>query len=218
MELILGIIPGTAMAGFVIAWVVSHHKRRWQRRMKLLPTSTIRDAVDGEIKLVGRVRLGKAPLLAPFSKRPCAAFRVRVIGTEKHDRLYFDDSQHQDFILDDGTGTAVINPIACLVLLEDAKWQSGMFTRPPDEVTEYLRSRGIATKGWVFRRARSCYEGVLEEGELVVVYGWARRVVDCDPSKVADYREVPTRIEVGAGEGKAMVVSDDPAFFPIAAT
>lgn len=182
--------------------------------MKLLPTSTIRNAIDGEIKLVGRVRLGHTPLIAPFSKRRCAAFRVRVIGTEKGDSLHFDDSQHQDFVLDDGTGTAVINPIACIVLLEDAKWRSDMFTRPPEEVTEYLRSRGIATKGWVFRRARSCYEGVLEEGELVVVYGWARRVVDWDPSNVDDYREVPTRREVGAREGKAMVVSDDPTFFP----
>ena len=49
-----------------------------------------------------------------------------------------------------------------------------------------------------------------EEGETVVVCGRAHLEPDGGPSKVVEYRELPTRLVLRGDEKLPMLISDDP--------
>lgn len=195
--------------GFLARW---RRGRAWHDRLKKLPRTLLRDQPLGEVKIVGKIRLLGPPLVAPLSGRECCAYRFTVIepDPESADKVLVNETKHQDFLVVDDTGQAVVRMSLSEPVLDlDCTERQTLFGRKP-ALGALLEARGINTHYDSIPRHLKGDEGVLEEGETVVVCGVGKHEVDPDPASVASYRDgTPTRYVVHGTEAMAMLVSDD---------
>lgn len=97
-----------------LSWIAA------QRRLRLIrntPTSRIASAAQGFVELHGHGRpIGEQPLASPLRRKPCIWFRYRI--EEKRGRNWRTvetATSDEPFVLDDGSGTAVVEPAGALV-------------------------------------------------------------------------------------------------------
>lgn len=193
-------------------------KRIVKRMLRDTERTNVGDAVEGAtVKIVGTLRHVGEPLRAPLSGRSCAYYEVRV---EEHRgknnwSTIVRESEGSQFLLEDGTGKALVkldDPSTAVV--EDLSLRSGTFNDPSVSAQEYLTKHGVDSTSFLgFNKTLRYFEGVLEEGETVVVYGRASWEADPDPDSDRageDYRNRPKRLRIDAPAGARMLVSDDP--------
>lgn len=212
LVLVAWLLAALGGAGWYLAqW---RRGRAWHHRLKKLPR-TLLDAALGEVKIVGKIRLLGTPLVATLSGRECCAYRFTVIepDSEGADKVLVDDTKHQDFLVVDDTGQALVRMSSSAPVLDlDCSEQQTLFGRNP-ALAALLEARGINAHYDSIPRYLQADEGVLEEGETVVVCGIGRLEVDRDPASVASYRDgTPTRYVVEGTEERPMLVSDDVTF------
>ncbi len=189
---------------------------RLKRRMRKLPRRSIRDTPEGvDARVSGRLRLvdDQPPLHAPLSGRPCAAWRVvvqerRGSGNNRRWVTIVEDQASTEFILEDGTGRAVIDGTAITVIVDiDDTGGIGMFEESP-QLERFLTERGISFTGLLWRKTFRYREGILEAGETVTVAGsgtW-----EADPSQLGGgYRDVGKRLLVKALSDGQLLATDD---------
>lgn len=102
-----------------------------QRRARAVtdtPTSLIESAAQGYVELRGAGKpLAGLPVVSKLTNTTCLWYRYRV-EVESNDKWVTEESGQSDdsFILDDGTGIAVVNPEGAEILPSRRKsWQSG---------------------------------------------------------------------------------------------
>lgn len=87
--------------------------RKW-RHIKSTEPISIRDAAvaDGIVETKGTVQTAdNSPLKSPMTERDCVAFEYDLKRLKGSDRKNVDHgSQHQPFVIDDGTATAYVDP------------------------------------------------------------------------------------------------------------
>lgn len=184
--------------------VYNFHKdqRRFKRTLRNAPILTVGDFADGtEAKLVGKVRL-LAEIRSPLTGRPCAhyhvAVEVRGIPSEENVSSwsnFIEEKKTVDFVLDDGTGRAIVEAEdAQISVVKDAHlahFRPGTFNDATPQLESFLVKHGRKSTGlFGFNKGLRYEEGVIEEGELVTVFGrgvWendgsgTRRLVICKP-------------------------------------
>jgi hypothetical protein len=148
----------------VVAWelVSSAAANLSLRRVRETKATPIRDAKLGEIVTVhGVIRRTLAPLTAPLSGQPCAAFVVRCVRRTmpQHDLV--------DFEIEDETGRAHVHAQGADILFASSSTVHRRFS-PTDDVGEWL-AKWPAT----FRRPVSIVERRLSVGDRVAVQGHA---------------------------------------------
>jgi hypothetical protein len=164
---------------FLFHWFSGDQVRR--RAIARAPRRRIRDLRDEEVaRVVGTAGVENA-LRAPISGRPCAYFRVVVEeqvqrGGRRHWTKILDEQDGVDFLLEDGTGEAlVVTARAEAVLEQDRSQRSGVLRDASADLEAFLRKRGQSSEGFLFNRTLRYREGVVEAGERVAVVGIARR-------------------------------------------
>lgn len=112
------------------------------------------------------------------------------------------DSEFEPFVLDDGTGTAYVDPTDAELLLEnDREVSVDDGDHPPPYVAEFLdRETDVDPVG---RHTRHYRESRLDVGEDVRVGGQA------DPDAVPALDDPPRTAVVAAGDAPKFLVSDD---------
>jgi hypothetical protein len=180
------------------------------------PPQAIAQAREGDrVKITGRLRYIRPPLLAPLSGRPCACYQVRVERCHNAERFTLLHAVRAvEFRVDDGTGTMVVRATndASLLLVKDVHQRSASLT----ELTPEMK-RLFADNDWLERRGLLSqsegellfHEGILEEGEQVAVAGEIRREVD-QGSEGHGYRESAQRFVMASTPAVRLVISDDP--------
>jgi hypothetical protein len=160
--------------------------------------------------------LGDAPLIAPLTGRPCAYYEAIVEEYRSSGRSgswyrVIQEHQGQDFLLDDGQGTARVSMAAATVALaKDAHFRSGLFQDATPVLEEFLARHGRQSQGWLFNKNLRYREGVIEAGELVAVCGQGQREADPTPgAATGGYRETPTRLVLAPSPSMPLYVSDD---------
>jgi len=219
------VVPALVATGFVVfgglRWYFGR-EQRLKRRLRSLPVQPIAETPEGkDVRVAGRLAYvdGNAPLTAPISGRPCAAWRVVVEemrgggGNNNSKRKWVavvTESEARDFLLEDSTGRARVDgTLVELVLDFDSRGSTGVFRDASPQLKDFLFWRGIATEGLVFNKNMRYREGILEAGEKVTVAGSGRW--ENDPSQRAGgYREVGRILRVGAMEGGELLATDDP--------
>jgi hypothetical protein len=170
-------------------------------------------------KIVGSLVYIGEPLSSPLTGRTCAYYEILVeeyhSGTD--DDGYWEtmiqESQGQDFVIEDDTGTAIVNPIGAQVALTvDSRTKSGTFDAPTEQERNYLNSHGQEGEGWWgFNKSLRYREGILEAGEAVAVLG--RGVKEPDPDGVEQargYRSAPPmRLRMRGSQKGPLLISDD---------
>ncbi|MEM9072523.1 MAG: hypothetical protein AAGE52_28710 [Myxococcota bacterium] len=204
---------GAAVAATtILGWLV---ESSWKLKREILkaPFYPLREAPEGEVvRITGTLGFeGDAPLIAPISGRPCAAWHVIVWRQEgKSMRVLVDESESADFLLCDGDDVAFVDGTSLeMVLVKDTEQQTSTFlSAPTAELSAFLTERGHDTQGVIFRHSFRVIEGVLEEGERVVVVGVG--VWEPDPSRRGEgYRDVGKRFRIGAMDDGRLLASDE---------
>ena len=204
-------------------------KIRWAlRSATVVPIARVKERQLA--KVVGRLRFAEAPpLVAPLSERPCACWQITVkrpaamADPEAQKKQASDDlsgmvaivddsAHHGTFWLEDDTGRALVEVVAPkLLLTRDRRFESGILTKATPRLESFLETYGYTSQGRIFRKSLLGYEGVLEEGEQVAVFGLCRWEPDLDPcAEGRTYRGAPARLRISTPLGGELLISDEP--------
>lgn len=207
-----------------VAILYSVHRRRKEQRLRRAlqdaPRVKVREVKEGQVvKVVGRLTYAGEPLSAPVSGRTCAAWHAEVWVSGGQDEMTIperiEDQRTQDFLLTDGTGTALVRPaFADLVIKQDARFRSGTFHSATPRLEAFLSRHGQSSMGTGWHTKDIDYrEGVLEEGEFVAVLARGRWEIDPHPGSSgerAGYRGEARRLVLVPPAGARMILSDHP--------
>jgi hypothetical protein len=176
-----------------------------KRKLRKTPSKKISEFENGNIaKVVGRVDCINSPLIAPLSNRKCAYYYIKVekrvsTGKNSHWKKIIEEEIYNNFIVRDGTGTALIktdNIKSYLVV--DAKYRTGLFDDATARLEKYLNTHGHESVGFLGLNKTIRYrEAVLELGEQVAVVGSGQWIEDSElfPNKrvlkITSFNEIP---------------------------
>jgi len=193
--------------------------QRARRAMRALPVRPIAEALEAEkVRISGPARPLAEPLTAPLSGRPCACWRVVVEEKVRRDKTTYwrtvvDDHEVVDFVIEDGSGKAVVRTAMVQPVLDrDMDARSGFLNDATPELEAFLSERGHSSQGWVFNKTMRYREGVLEPGESVCVVGVGRW--EPDPEAAAEARgyrtaHQPRRLVLSAPAEGPLLLSDE---------
>jgi hypothetical protein len=206
---ILGAI-GVAIAMLVI-WLGPN--QRLARRLRRAATHTIAEFPDTTLgRIIGRAGVETEQLVAPLTGRPCLYYVATVLEQQgKAMRTVIEERRGVPFVVDDGTGRAIVDPTPSetrLLLDVDARSTSGTFDDPTEAERAFLaRHDQRGTRGR-FNRGLCYREAVVEIGETVAVLGVGEREPDPD-APPGDYRSQPSRLRVRGTPAAPVVISDE---------
>ena len=200
----------------IYAWYFSE-AARIRRALKAAPRVDIARVQQGQVaKIAGAVRPLGEPLRAPLTGRACVFYEVTVEeyrSSGKSGRWVeiIKDVDAQDFLLEDGTGRAVVKTAGMKVLpVKDRELKSGFLNDASPVLEDFLRQHGQSSQGWVFNKNLRYKEGVFEPGERVTVLGQCRWEQDPDPSAAGQgYRDTPRRLVVDVPDQGQLLASDE---------
>jgi hypothetical protein len=200
---------------------------RLRRKLRKAQQRAIRELAEsskGPRRIAGMVVAIDEPLIAPLSGRPCVFYETRVVraigwGVDRWDieyRVAF-EKRSQAFLVDDGTGTALVDPARAEMLLgmDVDRWS---FNDDADPVREnaFLARFKQRRRGLLFEKRLHFTESIIEVGERIAVAGTARH--EQDPAAVGGdpYRhQVDTTPPHLSGTPRfPVLISDDPVFAP----
>lgn len=220
IELVIPLLAFSLVAGLAARQAFFSERARARRLLGRAQRIPIASAPEGPVKIAGRLRLTGQSLRAPLSGRTCALYDVQVVEKGRVDKVIIEDRLACDFLVEDGTGTALVRGGASgtgkpgghleLAIVQDAKYTSGILDDATSELERYLSTFGEKSTGVFTNRNLAYREGAFEPGERVVVFGRARREPDPDASvEGVGYRDRPTRLVIEPLAGKIWL-SDDP--------
>jgi hypothetical protein len=165
----------------IIAFVSYYFSKNVVIRRKIRKTAIkkISDFTGGEIaKITGKVELAGEPLTAPLSGRKCAYYYVLVeqrvsTGKSSHWKTLIEEEVSGKFVIRDGYSCAYINSQSVKsYLVLDMKYSSGFLNDATAELEKYLGKHNKESENFIGTNKTIRYkEGILEEGEKIVVVG-----------------------------------------------
>ena len=198
IDLYLGV--GTTAIGLAVALGAWIRNRFFGRRPA--KRTTIAAAPEGVfVCVVGKV-IAIGDLEAPATGRPCAAYDVAVHeGLERY--LVARRMLGAPFVVDDGTGHAVVDPRGAYLQLAMSRATEGLRDR-----MRPLHDPSVLPHGndWFY-----VDEGLIQVGDAVVVLAMARRRLEVDGAEL--YRALatpPGTIALVGAPDRAAVVSNLP--------
>lgn len=151
------IIPGVFIAIIGIAVITAYYfspKNTIIRAFKKNRKRAINSISENEyVKVIGKAKPIKTPLVAPLSGRLCVYYQVVVEAKgNKHWRRIINDIKTQDFFIETNTEMAIIkaaaieqNTCTCY-FVKDFKKNSGFKTQVPDKLEAYLKTHQKKTR------------------------------------------------------------------------
>ncbi|MDX9722088.1 MAG: hypothetical protein RBU37_15210 [Myxococcota bacterium] len=103
----------------------SRPEEKAKRALRQQPIVPIAEVQQGQlVKVAGLLDFAEKALIAPLSKRPCAAWKVIVSQySDSSWAEWFRDEAVSPFVIEDATGRALIrDPFAELALIADFTW------------------------------------------------------------------------------------------------
>jgi hypothetical protein len=213
--IVLAIAAGVAIVAASRVWNEKARIRRDMRSAPLVDIAELREGLTG--RLVGRVGEGET-LQAPFTGRSCVFYEATVeeyrsSGKSGSWRQVIREVSGVSFVLDDGTGRAIVDPGGARVDVDiDMTTRSGTFDDATPIEEQFLTRHGLRSTGWVMNKSLRYREGVIEIGETIAVMGQGVREPDPDAvGRVGGYRSgPPTRLRLGGSSRHPILLSDAP--------
>lgn len=129
------LLGGISLVCFGLLWQFFKHSRL----IEDTPTSRVRSAAQGFVELEGWVRgIDDMEIPAPLSGMPCLWYRFSVEEYQKDGgsgswKRVDDGVSDQTFLLDDNTGTCIIDPDGATVTPSHKDVWNGVVRRPQDQ-------------------------------------------------------------------------------------
>jgi hypothetical protein len=185
-----------------------------------MPPTPITSIRDGEhVKVRGRVIPAGELLRAPLTGRPCVAYHLEVSHDDQFPETrigpaVIEERKAQDFRIADQTGQAVVLVAdAKIELVKDRKEIQDLFHDASPELRALLtrHKEPLTSTVMEINRAFCAREGILAEGELVIVEGWAQyRIGELDGNlQTGGYRDAPRQLVITSAPGKPLSIRDE---------
>ena len=195
------IIPSIFIVGIATLIFVGFYfsaKQRILRQLKEIRRKQIHSVRENEyVKIVGKAKHAGEPLIAPLSKRKCVYYDVKVQEKRgKHWNVIIDDVAYQDFFINTGTESAILNlrvqrdNTKRIHLVTDHSLNSGVFKEPDAEIKRYLELNGNKSTGFFGMNKSLRYtESVIELDEEIAVMGIGKwKTIDTPVDGYSDSR------------------------------
>lgn len=173
---------------------------------------------DTHGRVIGQARALGEQLVGPLTGRPCVYYiamveEQRSTGRSSYWRTVASETRGVPFMLEDGTGRAIIDPNGAQVALDfDGNSKSGTFNNADPVQEAFLARHGQNSEGWVFNKTLRYREAMIEIGETISVLGSGTREPDPNAAPEAAYRgSPPTRLRLTSSPRFPLIISDDPA-------
>jgi len=198
------VILGGALGGF-LGLLLSY--RDVGKIIRMIRTSTGDIAsvrADEQVEIAGKAD-GDTPIQSPITKTSCVLWQVvvserRSSGKSSHWVTVFSNASTEPFDVYDGTGRMRVHPSRGMELLlrEDVKKSSGIFTSLDEQTQTALNEMGVDTKGFLnLNKTMRVQEYFIEKGDLIYLLGKASsrvgtQVMDGEDSPliVSDHSEL----------------------------
>lgn len=152
-------------------------KLQAERLMKDIPLSTIRAMAQGLVEINGEtVELNL--LQTPMTNKSCVYYECRVeqlvsSGKSSHwETIQKESSSFKPFSIRDETATTMVYPDGAVILIpNEFQQQTGTFQRATPELEQYLQSRNIREKSFIFEKTLRFTERCIFPGERLFVMG-----------------------------------------------
>lgn len=187
---------------------------RYQRTISNIPTSTIRGMAMGLVEIKGRARKAP-PLTSPISGRPCVYFEYEIEERQRKGKretwvaILSGSSRSVPFVLDDGTGTALVDPSKAEIdglSNVTAEYGGLLHDDIPESLQQFLESHGRRVTG-PFGGSRHLRFGdsVIDPGTALYVIGDTRVA---QPDGNERRRLLAERLRPVKADPKAMAAAD----------
>lgn len=213
VAIILGVI---AIAFF--GWYFGHGQRLKRQLKAARPWLLSELPEDTHGRVIGRAQVLGEQLQGPLTGRRCVYYiamveEQRSTGRSTYWRTVAQESRGVPFVLEDGTGRAIVDPNGAQVALDfDGNSKSGTFNNADPVQEQFLARHGQKSQGWVFNKTLRYREAMIEVGETVAVLGSGIREPDPTAAPEAAYRGAPpTRLRLTSSPRFPLIISDDPA-------
>ena len=176
------------LIGLIIIFLAYYFntKQKIIRTLSKLPIKQIGSLKNNELtRFSGKALHVKEPLIAPFSKRKCVFYIMKIEqkksnGKSSYWRTIVNEEKIQEFFLEKNGDFAIVRPkqvpknyMSYLVI--DKKTNSGTFNDPAPKFKALLNHYNINNEGFFgFNKKLRYSEGIIEIGEQITVAGIAK--------------------------------------------
>lgn len=197
-------------------------KAKIRRRVTATARRAIRDiSSTGRCRVAGMVCAIGEPLIAPLSRRPCVYYETRVLrlvgmdpSSLSHKYEIAAEKRSVPFLLDDGTGQALIDVKHAETLLEnDIDHWAGDRDSDADAEDAFLARFKQKRRGLLFKKRLHFVESIVEVGERVAIVANGFVESDSDAAN-GPYRTAKKTSQLRlVGDTRApLVITDDASF------
>jgi hypothetical protein len=201
----------------VLGWYFGAAQRLKRQLKAAKPWSLNELPEDTHGRVIGQARPLGEQLQGPLTGRACVYYiamveEQRSTGRSTYWRTVASETRGVAFLLEDGTGRAIIDPNGAQVALNfDGNSKSGTFNAADPVQEAFLARHGQKSQGWVFNKTLRYREAMIEVGETIAVLGSGTREPDPHAAPEAAYRGAPpTRLRLTSSPRFPLIISDDP--------
>jgi hypothetical protein len=210
-----------AIVGMTISggWMLYRGVRRYmapanqlKREIGGLPRRTLAELPEGTpARIVGKADVLEDTLEAPLTGRRCLYYTAIVEVSDGPDwREIVREDRAVMFIIDDGSGRAVVDPRESKVALDfDEESASGTFDKPNEREQAFLDEHKTSSTHGAFNRNLRYREATIGIGDTIAIFGAAMREPDPTGQPEAAYRgDAPTKLRMTSSRKYPMMISD----------
>ncbi len=202
----------------ICGWYFGAAQRMKRQLKQAKPWSLSELPEDTHGRVIGQARALGEELKGPLTGRRCVYYialveEQRSTGRSSYWRTIASETRGVPFMLEDGTGRAIVDPNGAQVALDfDGNSKSGTFNQADPVQEQFLAKHGQKSEGWVFNKTLRYREAMIEVGETIAVLGSGTREPDPNAAPEAAYRGAPpTRLRLTSSSKFPLIISDDPA-------
>ncbi|MCL7762099.1 hypothetical protein MPF19_01640 [Polaribacter sp. Z014] len=194
-------------------------KQKIIRTLSKLPIKQIGSLKNNQFtRFTGKALHVKEPLIAPFSKRKCVFYVIKIeykksSGKNNHWRTIVNEEKVQDFFIEKNSDFAMVrlhqNPknYTCHLVV-DKKINSGIFNAPTSEFNALLKQYDIKSENFFgFNKSLRYSEAIIEIGEEITVAGIAKWKSLKEPIAGYSYSKIA---ELESSDKQKLIITDLP--------
>lgn len=215
-------VPALIIALFaLIIFIVSYFngKKVLLRTLKKVPHKPVGGLQTNQFsKVTGKALHVKEPLIAPFSKRECIFYSIKIEqkksnGKNSYWKTLVKEEKIQEFFVHINGEFVIVEPTSIPKnfishLVVDKTQRSGTFNDPTPEFKGLLDTYNIDSENFIGWNKNLRYsEGIIEIGELITVAGIARWKRLNKPLPDYPYSKIAT---LEATEAQKLIITDLP--------
>lgn len=206
-----------ALIGFLVYYFGT--KQVIIRKLKKINPKPIGSLKTNELsKITGKALHVTEPLIAPFSKRQCIFYTMKIEqkksnGKNSYWKTIVKEEKFQDFFVERNGDYVIVQPTQhpknyLSHLVVDKKQESGTFNDPTPEFEKLLHSYNIETTGFFgFNKSIKYTEGIIEIGERITVAGIAKWKTLNQPIEGYSYSKIAALV---SSEKQKLLITDLP--------